>query len=242
MKSKLLKFVSYFIFWNKYLRKCLKHQTYKNNTFILLKGDKEVKVKYFMKKGLKLDVQGKNNIVKISEKATLYKTYIAIVGNNNYVEINETPEKTKLNIFMKKANNTSFIWQANSTAIGVNVHMSEDDAKVLVGENCMFSYDVEIWASDTHSILDKESGKLLNRVSNPLIIGNHCWIGYGTVITKNAKLPNNTIVGARAVVSKGFSEECTAIAGNPAKVIRENVLWDRKNPSLFLRGRNELDL
>lgn len=234
MKSNLLKFVSYFIFWNKYLRKCFKHQTYKNNTFILLKGDKEVKVRCFIKKGLKLDVDGENNVIKISEKAKLHKTKITIIGNNNYVEIKEIPRKTKLNVSIKNADNTTLIWGENSTSNGTNIHMSENNVQVIVGENCMFSYNIEIWASDTHSVIDKKSGKLLNRVSKPLIIGNNCWVGYGSILTKNARLPNNTVVGAGSVVSKNFEKEYTAIAGNPAKVVNEEVVWDRENPSLYM--------
>jgi serine acetyltransferase len=35
-------------------------------------------------------------------------------------------------------------------------------------------------------------------------------------------------VGAKAVVTKKFTEEYTAIGGNPAKVIATNVDWDRE--------------
>ena len=78
-----------------------------------------------------------------------------------------------------------------------------------------------------HSTIDKDSKKLLNRVCKPVIIGNHCWLGCKAIITKNARLPNNTIVGAGSVVCKPFEQEYIALAGNPAKIVKENVDWER---------------
>ena len=105
--------------------------------------------------------------------------------------------------------------------------MAEDAAKIIIGNDCMFSYSVEVWASDAHSIIDKDSKKILNKVSKPLVIGNHCWLGCGVMLTKNACLANYTIVGAGSVVTKPFIQEYIAIAGNPAKIVKENVNWER---------------
>lgn len=47
---------------------------------------------------------------------------------------------------------------------------------------------------------------------------------------KNGNLPPNTVVAADAVVTKTFTEEFTILAGNPAKVIKRNVMWDEVSP------------
>ena len=115
----------------------------------------------------------------------------------------------------------------NVSSVGTKIHICEDNAELIIGDDCMLSYGVEIWASDAHTIIDKDTKKLLNRVCKPVIIGNHCWLGCKAIITKNARLPNNTIVGVGSVVCKPFEQEYIALAGNPAKIVKENVDWER---------------
>ena len=56
------------------------------------------------------------------------------------------------------------------------------------------------------------------------------WIGKEACIMQGVKLPNNTVVGYRAVVTKSFDEQFTAIAGVPARVVRKNITWSRTKP------------
>ena len=73
----------------------------------------------------------------------------------------------------------------------------------------------------------------MNSEKEGVIIGNHCWIGSRVEMCKNAILPNNTIVGACSLVSKKFINEYTIIAGNPAKIIKENVDWRYPPPFVY---------
>lgn len=103
--------------------------------------------------------------------------------------------------------------------------MNEKNAALIVKDDCLFSNSISIWPTDGHAIFDKDTKQRINNIQRPLEIGEHCWIGEGVKLTKNAKLPPNTIVGIGAVVTKEFNEEYTIIAGNPAKVIKKNVIW-----------------
>ncbi|WP_096018326.1 hypothetical protein [Campylobacter lanienae] len=49
------------------------------------------------------------------------------------------------------------------------------------------------------------------------------------VIPKNSYIPSGCIVGKSAVVAKKFEKENVIIARNPTKIIKENILWDRKS-------------
>lgn len=51
------------------------------------------------------------------------------------------------------------------------------------------------------------------------------WIGHCMLGNKNVVLPKDTIVGTGVVVTRSFDEENIVIAGNPAKIIKENVQW-----------------
>ena len=56
-------------------------------------------------------------------------------------------------------------------------------------------------------------------------IGKSCVIGVGATILGGAKIGDYCVVGAGAVVSKDVPDN-TIVAGNPAKVIKENVEFD----------------
>lgn len=56
-------------------------------------------------------------------------------------------------------------------------------------------------------------------ISKPVKIGNQVWIGDNVCIMPGITLGNNVIVGANAVVTHSFPDNCV-IAGVPAKVIK----------------------
>ena len=60
-----------------------------------------------------------------------------------------------------------------------------------------------------------------------VIIGDRVWVGTLATILKNAQIANDTIVGACSVVAKKFDTPNVAIAGNPAKIIKEGVAWGK---------------
>ena len=54
------------------------------------------------------------------------------------------------------------------------------------------------------------------------IIGDNVYIGPGAILFGNIRIANNVTIGANATVTKSFLSENVAIAGTPAKIIKEN--------------------
>lgn len=52
-----------------------------------------------------------------------------------------------------------------------------------------------------------------------IVIGDHCFLGYGAILCPGVKLAENCIVGAGSVVTRSFLKPGTVIAGNPAREI-----------------------
>lgn len=101
--------------------------------------------------------------------------------------------------------------------------------KLKIGSNCTFAGGIRIWG-DGHAILDNSTGQVLNEPKGCITIGNHVWIGENVAITKNAGIPDDSIVGIQSVVSKKFTENHVVIAGNPAAIVKHGVSWDINAP------------
>ena len=89
---------------------------------------------------------------------------------------------------------------------------------VLIGPECYFSDD------DGHPIYNNSDKNRINDCQ-PILIGNNVWIGRGVYILKGTKLDNNNIVGARSVLTKEFNGKNLCLAGNPARIVRQDVYW-----------------
>jgi len=90
-----------------------------------------------------------------------------------------------------------------------------------IGSKCVISWGCEFLDEDFHQIFyegKKEKDK-------KIVIGNHVWIGSHAKILKGVRIGNNNVVAANSLVTKSFLEENVLIAGNPAKIIKENVNW-----------------
>ncbi len=113
-----------------------------------------------------------------------------------------------------------------------NVHfnLTDDNAAIVIGDDCMISKNVDIWAGDGHALIDTVTGKVINAGGGQITIGHHVWIGANVILTKNAKVADNSVIGTGGVVTKSFTESNIVLAGNPAVCIRKNIQWSRNRP------------
>ena len=93
--------------------------------------------------------------------------------------------------------------------------------EITIGDYCAISDNVQILDSDFHPIT--YNGKT-STISKPVHIGNHVWIGRSAIILKGVTIGDGAIVGAGSIVTRDVPPGCL-VAGNPARVIKENVEW-----------------
>ncbi len=182
------------------------------------------------KPGLFIDIDGDNNTIKIGCPQIIERLNIFIHGNGHEFSIGKYTKKFKGHVI------SPTICLLNTKApckiiIGDNANINKDvlfvcnesNTQIIVGNNCRFAEGVAIWSSDSHAIVDTKTNKILNKSPGQIRIGDWCWCGYRSYLGKNTVLPNYTVVGAKSVVTKPFTQEYTVIAGNPAKVIKTGV-------------------
>ena len=137
---------------------------------------------------------------------TIFKSSkIIIEADNANLSFGTTPEINNLSVFVRLGKNQKLKWGDGSTITGGYIELCETDASVTIGQDCMIGWHVSIVATDFHAVLDRKTKKVLNGPGN-VVIGNKCWLGHGVRVLKNAKIPNNTIVGAESVVTKKFTD------------------------------------
>lgn len=95
---------------------------------------------------------------------------------------------------------------------------------IFFGKDNMLSHHVMIM-NGYHEVLDAKTGKpRTNR--QPVRTDDHVWIGLRATLLPGVEIGEGSIVGAASVVTRKFPPHCT-IAGNPARVLREGILWQR---------------
>ncbi len=85
---------------------------------------------------------------------------------------------------------------------------------IIVGNNSLIAFKTLLLARDMDGSV------------RPIRIGENCFIGGGSIILPGVTVGDGSIVGAGAVVFDDVPERC-AVAGNPAKVIREGIATGR---------------
>lgn len=90
-----------------------------------------------------------------------------------------------------------------------------DDGKIIVGRNTLFGPGVAI-ATVGHPI-KPDMRKYM--YTDPVVIGDNCWIGANTTICPGITIGENTVIGAGSVVTKNIPSNVVAV-GNPCRVLR----------------------
>lgn len=186
--------------------------------------------------GLTVIFQGRNSTVEIGEGSVFSRCRFT-VGSNAQVKIGTTHPRGLIGVVVNLTGNgegRTLTIGAGTSIEGCRFSMAGDGPRVIaVGENCMFSTGVSFRPSDGHAIFDLETGRVLNQ-AKPITLGNHVWVGANVTFLKGSRVPDNTIIGTQSLVTRQFDDENTAVAGNPAQVVRRGVGWDRQHVEKYV--------
>lgn len=184
--------------WFKLIMKVTKVEFGKN---LLLKGVPII----FNKKGASLKI-GKNVIIKssfLSNLVGLYsRTIIVTRSSEAKIVIGDNVGISGATIYARKG-----IYIGENTCIGGNCKILDNDFHPI---------EVEL---RNELLFDANGGNSNLIPSKEIKIGKNCFLGCNSIILKGTILGDGCVVGAGAVVSGEFDDNCV-IVGNPARVIK----------------------
>lgn len=95
-----------------------------------------------------------------------------------------------------------------------NRHLIDCTHSVTIGKFSTFAgFQSQIL---THSI-DLEEAR---QDSHPVVIGDYCFVGTNSVILGGSVLPSYSVLGAKSLLNKAYTEAYTLYAGVPAKPVK----------------------
>lgn len=175
--------------------------------------------------GVKVDIIGNNNQINMGQGCTLSNVYFRIRGSGHRIEFGENCRVSRGAVIWFEDHDGVLQVGTGSTMVEVHIAVTEN-AKVIIGEDCMFANDIDIRTGDSHSITDAQTGERLNFAAD-VIISRHVWIAPHAVILKGVNIGENSIIATGAIVTKSC-EPGMVMGGNPARVIKTGVSWKRK--------------
>lgn len=95
--------------------------------------------------------------------------------------------------------------------------------RVEIKDEFLGGWSINIQDSNNHNVW---YDGVKSQDDHTIHIGKHVWFcAYAEML--NGTVPDDCIVGYRALVNKRFSEENAVLAGSPAKVVKKNVTWEK---------------
>lgn len=172
-------------------------------------------------------IGGKNNTIYIGDNVLFQDISIRIVGSNNTIIIDDNCSIGHNCSFWIDGDNHKIEIGKNTTFNSfVHINAQECNTSIIIGNDCMFANNIIIRTSDSHSIYDINTNLRINYAKD-VIIGNHVWIAPNSKIFKGVVISDGSIIGSDTLVTKNIPSNVLAV-GHPAKIVKENIRWERK--------------
>lgn len=152
---------------------------------------------------------------------------IRVLGSDSVVFCNDIHDcyVSMPDIYLRSDGQFLF-WGAKSSAVGLSMEIDGIGMGVVVGDDALISAGVWIRNHDMHAIHDLNSGAKINRPPVQTVLERHVWLGQDAMLLSTERVGMGAIVGTRTLL-KGSVPPRVAVAGTPARIIREGVSWGR---------------
>lgn len=186
---------------------------------------------------LPIIVSRKTKLQTLSGKVHLakVKTGIVRIGFGNIESIDYRYHRTILSLTGEvtfrgkcKIGMGSRVMVSGALELGENFLISGDgtiicNKKITIGDNSTMAWESVIMDSDLHKIYDAD--KACINEDREVVVGERVWLGARSFILKGSRIGDGCIVGANTTISKTVEATNAVIAGNPPRVVKQEITW-----------------
>ncbi len=146
--------------------------------------------------------------------------YVHISGNNvrighSFTAIGEPGNRVEIGVWGREAG-AGRIEIGDCVLMSPGTRISASD-EIVIGDGVMMANGTYVTDSDWHTIYDRTRR---DEQPYPVKIGDNVWLGDNCTVLKGVTIGENSVVAARAVVTKDVPAN-VVVAGNPARVVKE---------------------
>lgn len=170
--------------------------------------------------------RGEGNKIIIGKNSLLQNCSITFNGAKCTLEIKDNVRLWNVSFWFEDVEGMISVGSNTTMEKGCQF-ASVEGAKIVIGEDCMFSHDIDLRTSDSHSVINMK-GERINP-SKDIKIGNHVWLGIRSTILKGSEIGNNCVVSACSLVTSKTNWKSNCIIGGvPAKILKNDINWKRE--------------
>ncbi|WP_444930971.1 acyltransferase [Microbulbifer sp. SSSA002] len=153
--------------------------------------------------------KGDNSFLYIGNGCDLRNVQIRSFQDNDFIAVGNRVSTTSTNT-----------WISGNGAGNAN-------PAIIIGDDCMFSYDIVIRSSDAHPIFDISSDQQVNEPKGIVHIEPHVWIGEQVSILKSVNIGACSIISLGAIVTKDVPRFSIASGVPAVSKVKPNIYWAR---------------
>jgi len=174
-----------------------------------------------------VEVHGNDNIITIGSGCDVRHLKIRIYGDGHRITIANNVRFSQGGTLWFEDSGGSLDIGPDTTIEAADISITERGSRVEIGRDCMLAYDIDIRTGDSHSILDANTRSRLNPAAC-VRLGDHVWVAAHCILLKGSALADDSILAAGAVLTKAIAESGCVVGGNPARILKRGVTWDRR--------------
>lgn len=166
--------------------------------------------------------QGTGNILFVEDGVSLGGSRIQFMGSDSVIYLSRSSASLLVSLV---AGERSAIYIGRENYFNDTVHiLATEWQNVILGGRCAISSGIWIRTADPHLIYRCGTRERLND-SQPILIGDHVWLGQDVLVLKGTKIGSGAVVGGGSVVANKRLLSNASYAGNPVRLIQRDVFW-----------------
>lgn len=189
------------------------YRSFRNNPKISINFNRSRNSKVYIGENIagqiNININGNDSIIYIGNNCRLDGLSISSAQNNDRIIIGNNVTTTANNRWISGAGTGSAT------------------PSIIIGDDCLFAYNIEIRNGDSHPIINMKDGQQVNTPKRNVIIEPHVWICAEARILKDVTIGANSIVALGTIVTKDMPRFSIA-SGVPAKILsKPDDVWCR---------------